>query len=75
MAIVFIYAAVRVFSTATPAVRVLFNSGPHGGWVMNSITPSNSSTAKPAYETHPPTDPRRWHTTPQRYELPPRQGP
>ena len=52
MAIVFIYAAVRVFSTATPAVRVLFDSGPQRGWVMNSITPGNSSTAKPAYETH-----------------------
>ena len=52
VAILFLYAAVRVFSTVTPAVRVQFNSGPHGGWVMNSITTGNANTAKPAYETH-----------------------
>ena len=32
VAIVFLYAPVRVFATATPAVRVLFNSVQHGDW-------------------------------------------
>ena len=52
VAIVVLYAALRVFSTATPAIRLLFNPCSHAGLVMNSITPGNSSTAKLAYETH-----------------------
>ena len=52
MAIVFFYAAVRVYSTATPDARVLIISGPLGGWVTNLVTQGNSNTAKPAYETH-----------------------
>ena len=48
--IVFPYAA-----TATPAVRVLFISGPQEEWTMDSFTTGNSRTAKPAYETVVPT--------------------
>ena len=67
MAIVFFYAAVRVFSPATPAVRVLLSAGPQGGWVMNSITPGNPSMAKPAYETHSADQPEETaHDTPRR---------